>query len=717
MSDPYWPERRVGYEDNVWYGLHKATGDQVVMKLFERERFSDGPVRDEQVLAEVKIIKDLSAAHPERIIRFLDFYSNDEDQLVLVMERAECSLQDILCDIKFMPEMAAREAVFGMLEGVACVHSASLVHRDIKPANLMLMDRTDTSSIKLGDFGVAVGNVGYDSLNQMAGTMGYQAPEMLSHSFYGKAVDIWSCGVVAYQLLYGRLPFKPTTGTGIFATKKIGPKQQLDAIKKGLEFDSANGLSAVSDVAKDFIRKLLQADPTKRPKIKEAMEHPWFGHGQAKTQTELSTKSLPDHPGWMVVEQPDGEPYYFNQKTHETTWNPPFQPSLPSRPRPRSASELGKQVVLSRMDSADRATPDSEVSNRFENLRDPDKLMKAKSHPNMRNPFHEEPVPAPAIAATTANVADTGKKRSRHVQFNNMSEVIHQPPVSDDEEEEEEEEEALDAVREPVPEPIYIPAPASTKEAGERRRRETIAQMYGHTKASSATSDASSDHRRRETISQMYGATGTATSSSSRTSAKSTLDAARARGIVGKLETTASKYKDRFIKFASKKSTATKDAGLAPPAPERSPRPIYNPLPLQPQPRSSSFATVTPAASPAAEATYAPPLPTREHRFSAPPAAHPPRNTSFRPATPPPHSREKKSSSSLSPSLPPIPVVASFSTLADPFADPQEPHFNPFADTPLPSAQSTRPARSTTDSVDSQSSSVKSLAARFEKVV
>lgn len=61
-----------------------------------------------------------------------------------------------------------------MLEGAACVHMSSLVHRDIKPANLMLMDKNDFSTVKIADFGTTVGNVGYENLNQIAGTLGYE---------------------------------------------------------------------------------------------------------------------------------------------------------------------------------------------------------------------------------------------------------------------------------------------------------------------------------------------------------------------------------------------------------------------------------------------------------------------------------------------------------------------------------------------------------------
>ncbi|KAI9097349.1 kinase-like domain-containing protein, partial [Phlyctochytrium arcticum] len=260
--------------DNVWYGLCKATSEEVVLKLFEREHFSDTEApRDAAVLTEVQILKDLSKQYPARVIQFRNFYANDEDQLVLVMEAAETTLQEVL-DLKGrLTEDDAREAIFGMLEAVFCVHQAQLVHRDIKPANLMLMDRNDFSSLKIADFGVTVGNVGYDSLNQIAGTMGYEAPEMLAHSFYGKAVDLWSCGVTAYQLLYGHVPFKPTASTGLFATKKIGPKQQLDAIKRG--YDLSSGGVVVSDEGKHLIRGLLEIDPARRFTAEQALRHPW----------------------------------------------------------------------------------------------------------------------------------------------------------------------------------------------------------------------------------------------------------------------------------------------------------------------------------------------------------------------------------------------------------------------------------------------------------
>ncbi|KAJ3171506.1 Calcium-dependent protein kinase 4 [Geranomyces variabilis] len=729
----YWPERRIGYEENVWLGHHKTTGERVVMKLFDKERFADGPSRDDLVFAEVKILKDLSEQYPSRIVRFLDFYSNDEDQFVLVMERADCTLQDVLYDLKVLPEMAAREAVFGILEALACVHNSSLVHRDIKPANVMLMDKTDTSSLKLGDFGVTVGNVGYDNLNQIAGTMGYQAPEMLARSYYGRAVDLWSCGVVAYQLLYGRLPFKPTAGSGIFATKKIGPKQQLDAIKKGLQFPDD---VAASEEAKDFIRSLLQTDPAARPKINKAMEHPWFGHSVETSASTIkggrmegsSMQPVRGHPGWMEVHQGDGAVYYYNQDTSVTTWNPPFAPAVPSRPRSISNPPTLERAQNAEGDAQAPAAPENSIPPKFRNLRDPDKLVKAKSNPNLRNPFHEDVATVVSDSATGGappfDAALAAPKRERRVQFNNFSEVIDIPAAAELEEEEAEEVEA-------GPEPhadddeendeegddeqvndLSMPAPSTASDATVERRRATIAQMYGVTKlpSSSASSlsdvvdqtQSTSERRRRETISQMYGERKEAVPATvprrEAPAGKSALDKERAREIVGKLESTAGKYKDRLMKFARKakdtSSAATTSAkepapSAAPSASTSSGKPAFTPLPVPPKPRSSSFnplpaassadqSAVAPAADPpSGPPCPAPPLPTRPGRSSPareprralpdpplprdehpsrhapdspfssvpepPEAAHPPRDVSF-------HHRAA-SSSSLTPSV------------------------------------------------------------------
>ena len=74
--------------DNVWYARDVTDNTQVVIKLFDMEQFPDHEgLRDAKTRAEVDILKELSSKYPNRVVQYLDFYANDEDQLVLVMER------------------------------------------------------------------------------------------------------------------------------------------------------------------------------------------------------------------------------------------------------------------------------------------------------------------------------------------------------------------------------------------------------------------------------------------------------------------------------------------------------------------------------------------------------------------------------------------------------------------------------------------------------
>lgn len=133
-------------------------------------------------------------------------------------------------------------------------HDFDIVHRDLKPENLLLTSKDDDASIKLADFGFAK-KIDVDSygLTTACGTPGYVAPEILEGHAYGKAVDIWSVGVITYILLCGYPPFHDENHNALF--KKI---------KRGkFQFDSPYW-DHVSDDAKDLITKMLVTNPNDR---------------------------------------------------------------------------------------------------------------------------------------------------------------------------------------------------------------------------------------------------------------------------------------------------------------------------------------------------------------------------------------------------------------------------------------------------------------------
>ncbi|GBO23452.1 Calcium/calmodulin-dependent protein kinase type 1, partial [Araneus ventricosus] len=102
------------------------------------------------------------------------------------------------------------------------------------------------------------------------GTPGYVAPEVLAQKPYGKAVDVWSIGVIAYILLCGYPPFYDENDANLFA----------QILKGDFEFDSPYW-DEISDSAKDFIRHLICVDMDKRYTCKQALAHPWISGNTA----------------------------------------------------------------------------------------------------------------------------------------------------------------------------------------------------------------------------------------------------------------------------------------------------------------------------------------------------------------------------------------------------------------------------------------------------
>ncbi len=97
------------------------------------------------------------------------------------------------------------------------IHGKGIVHRDIKLANILLKKEFNSLVIKLADFGFAKEiNEQEFMLKTYCGTPITMAPEILQNEFYDKKCDIWSLGIIMFQLVYGRLPFAITEGYNKF---------------------------------------------------------------------------------------------------------------------------------------------------------------------------------------------------------------------------------------------------------------------------------------------------------------------------------------------------------------------------------------------------------------------------------------------------------------------------------------------------------------------
>jgi len=120
-------------------------------------------------------------------------------------------------------------------------------------------------SLKIADFGLAR-VLDTDSLaSTTCGTPGYVAPEVLQQQPYGKECDIWSIGVVLFILLSGTPPFYEEDNFKLF--------EQIKSCKYDFDVDTWDN---VSSEAKDFVSKILVADPKKRMTIPDMKLHAWM---------------------------------------------------------------------------------------------------------------------------------------------------------------------------------------------------------------------------------------------------------------------------------------------------------------------------------------------------------------------------------------------------------------------------------------------------------
>jgi len=151
-----------------------------------------------------------------------------------------------------MKEEVVRFYVAELALGLDYLHRLQIVHRDLKPDNVLLDEK---GHAHLTDFNIAVHFSNRRPLTSVAGSMAYMAPEVLAKRGYLSSVDWWSLGVMAYELLFGRRPYRGKT-------------------------NSALTHSILNDRCSSCIRGLLDRDTKKRLGCRNGIEdfknHPWF---------------------------------------------------------------------------------------------------------------------------------------------------------------------------------------------------------------------------------------------------------------------------------------------------------------------------------------------------------------------------------------------------------------------------------------------------------
>ncbi|CAG8776710.1 13207_t:CDS:2 [Gigaspora margarita] len=228
---------------------------QYAVKIIDKsnmtKNFNEQKLHDE-------IIVMYKISHPS-LVRIYNLY-NENDKIYLIMEYVkDGEFFDFISQKKKLSEYETRIVFKQLFDAIKYLHGHRIAHRDLKPENI-LMSSAAKLEVKISDFGLSkLLGPEHSLMKTLCGTRLYVAPEVIARTpnrSYGRAVDMWSLGVILYVCLCGNLPF----------ADELGPPGLLDQIRIGKYKFHSPAWDNISDNAKDLIKGLLTVNTLPLPR-------------------------------------------------------------------------------------------------------------------------------------------------------------------------------------------------------------------------------------------------------------------------------------------------------------------------------------------------------------------------------------------------------------------------------------------------------------------
>jgi serine/threonine protein kinase len=251
MSKNYLYEDKIGsgFEGNIYKVTNKKDLKYYALKDIKKEKLKN--IDTFRTSSEYQ--KELNHSNVAKIKEIVE----DDENIVIVLELCDEDLSSLLKRKKLSSE--EKKYIFKQIVlGLKYIHSKNIIHRDIKPHNILMCKKIP----KITDFGLAKKvDPRLKYIKGIAGTPRYISPEIVQNEPYTFPTDIWSLGVLFYQIIYGKE----------FLSELKNKDEILDAIKSKnipeLEGDNKG---------RDLLKKMLNKNQNERITLDEILKHPYF---------------------------------------------------------------------------------------------------------------------------------------------------------------------------------------------------------------------------------------------------------------------------------------------------------------------------------------------------------------------------------------------------------------------------------------------------------
>ena len=244
----------VGGMGTVYRARHTVSGRDVALKIIHPHLTVD-PQFEERFRREARASAEIGH---EAIVEVLDAGRDQHGALYLAMELLDGESLRAHLERPGTTRGQALAWIDGLLEPLGAAHERGFVHRDLKPENAFVArGRDGRESVKLLDFGIAK-QLGQDALTATGAALGtphYMPPEQVFAREVGPPADVWSIGVMLYEILSGTPPFTGPTPQAAFAQACTAKHRPLPEVAPG-----------VGPKLSSLVDRALDKDPSRRPK-------------------------------------------------------------------------------------------------------------------------------------------------------------------------------------------------------------------------------------------------------------------------------------------------------------------------------------------------------------------------------------------------------------------------------------------------------------------